>query len=88
MSEQQQPQQRQKRLAIIGCGPSAISTLITLVKAEQQQQQNIPEIVCFEKQESMGGQWIYTWRTDVDKYGVPISNSCLLYTSPSPRDRG
>ena len=75
MSQQQQPQQRQKRLAIIGCGPSAISTLITLVKAEQQQQQNIPEIVCFEKQESMGGQWIYTWRTDVDKYGVPISNS-------------
>ena len=75
MSRQQQPQQRQKRLAIIGCGPSAMSTLITLVKAEQQQQQNIPEIVCFEKQESMGGQWIYTWRTDVDKYGVPISNS-------------
>ena len=68
------PPQRQ-RLAIIGCGPSAMSTLITFAKAEQQQQQMIPEIVCLEKQNSMGGQWIYTWRTSVDEYGVPVPNS-------------
>lgn len=73
MSQQQPLPPKQKRLALIGCGPSAMSTLVTFSKAEQQQQ--IPEIVCFEKQNSMGGQWIYTWRTDVDEYGVPVPNS-------------
>ena len=62
------------RVAIIGGGPSAISTLIAFVKAQDEGEQ-IPEIVCFEKQNSIGGQWIYNWRTTVDEYGVPVSNS-------------
>ena len=35
----------------------------------------IPEIVCFEKQDDWGGQWNYTWRTGTDAYGEPVHSS-------------
>ena len=35
----------------------------------------IPEIVCFEKQDDWGGQWNYTWRTGTDHYGEPVHSS-------------
>ena len=35
----------------------------------------IPEIVCFEKQDDWGGQWNFTWRTGTDHYGEPVHSS-------------
>lgn len=35
----------------------------------------VPEIVCFEKQDDWGGQWNYTWRTGTDHYGEPVHSS-------------
>lgn len=35
----------------------------------------IPEIVCFEKQDDWGGQWNFTWRTGLDRHGEPVHSS-------------
>lgn len=35
----------------------------------------IPEIVCYEKQDDWGGQWNYSWRTGTDRYGEPVHSS-------------
>lgn len=61
------------RIAIIGCGPSGMSILSAFSKAEEQE--SIPEIVCFEKQDSIGGLWNYTWRKGLDVYGEWLHNS-------------
>ena len=58
------------KVAIIGAGPCGLSILRAFEHLEKKGEK-IPEIVCFEKQESWGGLWNY---------------NCLLYTSPSPRD--
>ena len=42
------------RVAIIGCGPSGMATLVAFSQA-QAKGVVIPEIVCFEKQENIGG---------------------------------
>ena len=63
-----------KRVAIIGAGPSGLAVMIAFQHA-QLKGENIPEIVCFEKQEDWGGLWNYTWRTSVDEYGDTIHNS-------------
>ena len=80
------------KVAIIGAGPCGLSMLRSFELAEKNGEK-IPEIVCFEKQEDWGGLWNYNWRTGSDQYGDPVHNSmyrylwsCLLYTSPSPRD--
>ncbi|MCT7654461.1 NAD(P)/FAD-dependent oxidoreductase [Oceanimonas sp. NS1] len=41
--------------------------------------QNLPEIVCFEKQSDIGGMWNYTWRTGLDKNGEPVHGSMYRY---------
>ena len=80
------------KVAIIGSGPCGLSILRAFEHLENKGEK-IPEIVCFEKQEDWGGLWNYSWRTGSDQYGDPVPNSmyrylcCLLYTSPSPRDR-
>ena len=45
-------------------------------ESAQQAGAQIPEIVCFEKQDDWGGQWNYTWRTGIDGYGEPV-HSCM-----------
>ena len=40
---------------------------------------DIPEIVCFEKQSDWGGLWNYTWRTGVDEAGDPCHGSMYRY---------
>ena len=35
----------------------------------------IPEIVCFEKQDDWGGQWNFSWRTGTDENGEPVHSS-------------
>jgi len=36
---------------------------------------DIPEIVCFEKQDDWGGQWNFSWRTGSDGNGEPVHSS-------------
>jgi trimethylamine monooxygenase len=75
------PQERpamSKRIAIIGAGPSGLAQLRAFQSAKQNGE-DIPEIVCFEKQANWGGLWNYTWRTGVDQYGEPVHGSMYRY---------
>ena len=67
-----------KRIAVIGAGPSGLAQLRAFQSAEAKQAE-IPEIVCFEKQENWGGLWNYTWRTGLDEYGEPVHGSMYRY---------
>ncbi|MDD2705359.1 MAG: NAD(P)/FAD-dependent oxidoreductase [Acidocella sp.] len=66
------------RIAIIGAGPSGLAQLRAFESAERQGIE-IPEVVCFEKQEDWGGMWNYTWRTGLDEYGEPVHASMYRY---------
>ena len=67
-----------KRVAIIGAGPSGLAQLRAFQSA-QAKGEEIPEIVCFEKQEDLGGLWNYSWRTGLDEYGEPVHCSMYRY---------
>ena len=67
-----------KRVAIIGAGPSGLAQLRAFQSAREKGA-DIPEIVCFEKQDNWGGLWNYTWRTGLDKYGEPVHGSMYRY---------
>ncbi|MDA8746878.1 NAD(P)/FAD-dependent oxidoreductase [Litoreibacter sp.] len=67
-----------KRVAIIGAGPSGLAQLRAFQSARQNGEE-IPEIVCFEKQSNWGGLWNYTWRTGVDQFGEPVHGSMYRY---------
>ncbi len=54
------------RIAIIGAGPSGMAQLRAFQSAKAKGLQ-VPEIVCFEKQNDWGGLWNYTWRTGIVK---------------------
>ena len=49
--------------------------VLTSFAHAQDKQQDIPEIICFEKQSSICGMWNYTWRTGIDEYGENVHNS-------------
>lgn len=68
----------QKRVAIIGAGPSGLAQLRAFQSAAQKGAE-IPEIVCFEKQDNWGGLWNYTWRTGLDENGEPVHCSMYRY---------
>lgn len=40
---------------------------------------DLPEIVCYEKQNDIGGMWNYTWRTGLDRNGEPVHGSMYRY---------
>ncbi|WP_138933190.1 NAD(P)-binding domain-containing protein [Roseovarius arcticus] len=67
-----------KRIAILGAGPSGLAQLRAFQSAKANGEE-IPEIVCFEKQDDWGGLWNYTWRTGVDQYGEPVHGSMYRY---------
>ena len=67
-----------KRVAIIGAGPSGLAQLRAFQSAANKGE-DVPEVVCFEKQDDWGGLWNYTWRTGVDKYGEPCHGSMYRY---------
>ncbi|MCA0043977.1 NAD(P)-binding domain-containing protein [Celeribacter litoreus] len=67
-----------KRVAVIGAGPSGLAQLRAFQSAAQKGAE-IPEIVCFEKQDNWGGLWNYTWRTGVDENGEPVHCSMYRY---------
>jgi trimethylamine monooxygenase len=63
-----------KRVAIIGAGPSGMAEMHAFQSAKTKGTE-IPEIVCFEKQDNWGGQWRQTWRTGSDEKGEPVHSS-------------
>ncbi len=65
-------------VAIIGAGPCGTAQLRAFASA-QKQGAEIPEIVCYEKQQDWGGLWNYTWRTGLDEYGEPVHGSMYRY---------
>jgi len=67
-----------KRIAVIGAGPSGLAQLRAFQSAEAKGEE-IPEVVCFEKQSNWGGLWNYTWRTGLDQYGEPVHGSMYRY---------
>ena len=67
-----------KRVAIIGAGPSGLAQLRAFQSAAANGEE-IPEIVCFEKQDNWGGLWNYTWRTGLDENGEPVHCSMYRY---------
>jgi trimethylamine monooxygenase len=67
-----------KKLAIIGAGPSGLAQLRAFQSA-QNNGEDIPEIVCYEKQSNWGGLWNYSWRTGLDENGEPVHNSMYRY---------
>lgn len=66
------------RVAIIGAGPCGTAQLRAFASAAEQGA-DIPEIVCYEKQDDWGGLWNYTWRTGLDQYGEPVHGSMYRY---------
>ena len=67
-----------KRVAIIGAGPSGLAQLRAFQSAKEKGEE-IPEIVCYEKQDDWGGLWNYTWRTGLDEHGNPCHGSMYRY---------
>lgn len=63
------------KICVIGAGPSGMSVLVHHAKLKALGTENLPEVVCYEKQSDWGGLWNYTWRTGNDEYGEPIHGS-------------
>lgn len=66
------------KVAIIGAGPCGTAALRAFQSAKQKGE-DIPEVVCFEKQDDWGGLWNFTWRTGLDEYGEPVHGSMYRY---------
>ncbi|WP_349828539.1 NAD(P)/FAD-dependent oxidoreductase [Brevibacterium litoralis] len=62
------------RVAVIGAGPSGLAQLRAFASARKDGV-DIPEVVCFERQSDLGGQWNYSWRHGTDEYGEPVHSS-------------
>ena len=67
-----------KKVCIIGAGPSGLAQLRAFQSAAEKGE-DIPEIVCYEKQSDWGGLWRYTWRTGTDEHGNPCHGSMYRY---------
>lgn len=67
-----------QRVAIIGAGPCGLGQLHAFEEARKQGV-DVPELVCFEKQDNWGGLWNYTWRTGLDAFGEPVHGSMYRY---------
>lgn len=68
-----------KKIAILGAGPSGLAQLRAFEAARLSGVENLPQIVCYEKQTEVGGMWNYTWRTGLDKNGEPVHGSMYRY---------
>ena len=66
------------KICIIGAGPSGLAQLRAFEQAENSGSE-IPEIVCYEKQENWGGLWNFSWRTGTDQAGDTVHNSMYRY---------
>ncbi|AKX46633.1 potassium transporter [Thiopseudomonas alkaliphila] len=68
-----------KKIAILGAGPSGLAQLRAFEAARLAGVKNLPEIICYEKQNDIGGMWNYTWRTGLDRNGEPVHGSMYRY---------
>ena len=50
------------KVALIGGGPCGLAFMHSM-RMKEKEGEEIPEIVCFEKQADVGGLWNYSWRT-------------------------
>lgn len=66
------------RVAVVGAGPCGLAQMHAFEQARAQGA-DVPEIVCFEKQDDWGGLWNYTWRTGLDGHGEPVHGSMYRY---------
>lgn len=69
---------RRPRVCVIGAGPSGLAALRAFQSAKAKGV-DIPDVVCFEKQDNWGGLWNYTWRTGTDEYGESVHGSMYRY---------
>lgn len=67
-----------KKVVVVGAGPCGLSQLQAFARARQKGA-DVPEIVCYEKQEDWGGLWHYSWRVGLDAYGEPVHGSMYRY---------
>ena len=65
-------------VCMIGAGPSGLAQLRAFQSAKNNGE-DIPDIVCYEKQDDWGGLWKYTWRTGVEASGEPCHGSMYRY---------
>lgn len=65
------------RVAIIGAGVAGLSALKRCLenKDSQTTSNKITDVVCYEKNNEVGGIWVYTDETGIDKYGMPVHSS-------------
>ena len=68
-----------KRVCVIGAGPSGMSAVYQFKQLEMKGQE-IPEIVCFDKQSDWGGLWKYSWQTG-EKLVVVLFFFLLVFIS-------
>ena len=67
-----------KRICVVGCRPSGLSVLYHFDKLTDDE---IPEIVCYEKQSTWGGLWNLDWRTGMGIFLLVVySKVCYLLT--------
>ena len=67
------------RIAILGAGPSGLAQIRAFEALRKAGVTDLPEIVCYEKQNDIGGMWNYTWRTGLDRNGEPVHGSMYRY---------
>lgn len=66
------------KVIIIGAGPCGLSQLQAFATAKANGEE-IPEVVCYEKQDDWSGLWNYTWRTGTDEFGELVHGSMYRY---------
>jgi len=66
------------RICLIGSGPSGMSVLYQLERLRNKGV-DVPDVVCYEKQDNWGGLWNYTWRTGLDENGEAVHGSMYRY---------
>jgi len=75
-----------KKVGLIGCGPSGMAIIAAFNEAKKNGIA-IPKIVCFEKQDQVGGLWNLTWRTGFEENGEPVHGSMYQHLwSNSPKE--
>ena len=67
-----------KKVCVIGAGPSGTAVLRSFQSAHQKGAV-IPKVVCYEKQQDLGGLWNYTYRTGIDETAEPVHCSMYRY---------
>jgi len=70
---------KNKKIAILGAGPSGLAQLRAFEAARLSGVEDLPEIICYEKQTEIGGMWNYTWRTGLDQNGEAVHGSMYRY---------